>query len=106
LRQPDKRTSFDDAAHLVAAFGQGLKEAGFIEGQNVAIEYRSAEDQADRLPMLVADIVDDGIALDYDAASIGIDLDLGDLAAVGEVFRNVAQTFTRGVSRKARPDRR
>jgi putative ABC transport system substrate-binding protein len=34
-----------DAVHLVAAFRQGLKEAGFIEGQNVAIEYRSAEDQ-------------------------------------------------------------
>jgi len=47
-----------------------------------------------------------GFISDYDAAGIGIDLDLGDLAAVGEVFRNVAQTFTRGVSRKARPDRR
>ena len=35
----------------MAAFGQGLKEAGFIEGQNVAIEYRSAEDQTDRLPL-------------------------------------------------------
>jgi putative ABC transport system substrate-binding protein len=52
-----RSTSFGDAAHLVAAFGRGLKEAGFIEGQNVAIEYRSAEDQADRLPVLVADLV-------------------------------------------------
>ena len=33
------------------------------------------------------EIVDDGIALDYDAAGIGIDLDLGDLAAVGESFQ-------------------
>jgi putative tryptophan/tyrosine transport system substrate-binding protein len=52
-----------DAAHLVAAFRQGLKEAGFIEGQNVAIEYRSAEDQPHRLPALVADLVRQQVAL-------------------------------------------
>jgi ABC-type uncharacterized transport system substrate-binding protein len=56
-------TSLDDAAHLVAAFGQGLKEAGFIAGQNVAIEYRSAEDQAHRLPALVADLVRQQVVL-------------------------------------------
>jgi putative ABC transport system substrate-binding protein len=49
--------SFGDAAHLVAAFRRGLQEMGFIEGQNVAIEYSSAEDQPDRLPVLVADLV-------------------------------------------------
>jgi putative ABC transport system substrate-binding protein len=58
-----RSTSLADAAHLVAAFRQGLKETGFIEGQNVAIEYRSAEDQADRLQVLVADLVRRQVAL-------------------------------------------
>src|SRR5262245_33528128 len=56
-------TSLADATHLMAAFRQGLKEAGFIEGQNVLIEYRSAEDQAHRLPALVADLVRQQVAL-------------------------------------------
>jgi putative tryptophan/tyrosine transport system substrate-binding protein len=52
-----RSTTLADAAHLVTAFRQGLKEAGFVDGQNVAIEYRSAEDQMDRLPLLVADLL-------------------------------------------------
>src|ERR1700751_1933113 len=38
-------------------FRQGLKETGFVEGQNVAVEYRYAENQYDRLPALAADLV-------------------------------------------------
>jgi putative ABC transport system substrate-binding protein len=52
-----RSASLGDATHLVTSFRQGLKEAGFIEGQNVAIEYRSAEDHLDRLPALVADLI-------------------------------------------------
>jgi putative ABC transport system substrate-binding protein len=46
-----------DDPHLLAAFRRGLKEADYIEGQNVAIEYRFAENQYDRLPALAADLV-------------------------------------------------
>src|SRR5947209_6998423 len=44
-------------AHLVAAFRKGLGETGYVEGRNVAIEYRWTHDQNDRLPELAADLV-------------------------------------------------
>jgi ABC-type uncharacterized transport system substrate-binding protein len=49
-------TSSPDAYRL-RAFHQGLKDAGFIEGENVAIEYRWADNQIDRLPALAAELV-------------------------------------------------
>src|SRR6476659_8404041 len=49
--------SADRFPHVVAAFSKGLKEVGYVDGQNVAIEYRWAQGQYDRLPALAADLV-------------------------------------------------
>ena len=50
-------SSADSVAHLLVAFRAGLKEEGFVEGQNVAIEYRWAEGQDNRLPEIAAELV-------------------------------------------------
>jgi len=54
-----------DDPQLVAAFREGLKQVGYIEGQNVVIDYRFAENQYDRLPALAADLVRRQVAVIY-----------------------------------------
>jgi putative ABC transport system substrate-binding protein len=49
--------SFEPRTNLVAAFRRGLGEAGFVDGRNVLIEFRWAQDQSDRLPGMAADLV-------------------------------------------------
>jgi putative ABC transport system substrate-binding protein len=75
-------TSLLDSMEYVAAFRQGLKESGFIEGQNVGIEYRWAEGQSDRLPVLAAELVRREVAV---------------LAAIGSESAVVAKSATTNI---------
>jgi putative ABC transport system substrate-binding protein len=58
-------------ANIEAAFRRGLSEMGFVEGRNVAIEYRYAEDQYDRLPALAAELVRRQVAVIFAVAGPG-----------------------------------
>jgi ABC-type uncharacterized transport system substrate-binding protein len=66
----------EDSKHLVAAFRQGLSEAGFVEGQNIVIEYRWGLGQYDRMPALAADLVNRRVAV-----LVGVGGDISAVAA-------------------------
>ncbi len=52
-----RSTSFAETPHFVTAFHQGLRDTGFVEGQNVTTEFRAAEGQLDRLPALIEELI-------------------------------------------------
>src|SRR5262245_2788168 len=89
-----------DMPHRVTAFRQGLKEAGFVEGQNVAIEYRADENQTERLPLLVADLLRRQVALIVGSSTPAA---LGAKAAttmVPIVFMTVGESLVSALSRR------
>ena len=52
-----RSTTAAGSEHLATAFEQGLKDTGFVAGENVAIDYRWGNDQSDRLPGLAVDLI-------------------------------------------------
>jgi ABC-type uncharacterized transport system substrate-binding protein len=70
-RLPRNATASYTAPYVVA-FRQGLAETGYVEGQNVVIEYRWAEDRFERLPALAADLVARKVDVIFAGAGVGI----------------------------------
>src|SRR5262245_29036223 len=74
-------TAADVFPHTTNAFRRGLGEAGLIEGRNVMIEYRWADQQPDRLPALVADLIQHPVAV----VAVGPGADVAAKAATATV---------------------
>jgi putative ABC transport system substrate-binding protein len=65
-------SSPESSAHLVAAFRQGLSETGYVEGRNVAIDYRWAEGQFDRFPALASDLMRRQVSVLFASSLAGV----------------------------------
>src|SRR6266446_203568 len=92
------------SAHLMTAFHQGLSETGYVEGQNLAIEYRWAEGDYDRLPALAADLIARKVDVIVTSATPGIAAAKGATSMIPIVFEIGADPVAIGlVASLARP---
>ncbi len=89
--------SRESAQRYFAAFLMSLKEAGFIEGQNVAIEHRWADNQYDRLPAMAADLVRREVTVIFAAAHIAAVAAKSATAAIPIVFSSGRDPVSTGL---------
>jgi putative tryptophan/tyrosine transport system substrate-binding protein len=93
-------------AGRMAAFHRGLSETGYVEGRNVAVEYRWAEGQFDRLPAMAADLVSRGVAVIFVTTDVGIQAAIAATKTVPIVFSTASDPVAAGfVPSLARPGR-
>jgi len=83
--------------HILSAFRQGLRDAGFVEGQNVAIQQRWANGQYDRLPALAADLVDHKVVAIAAAGFVGAQAAKAATAIIPIVFGSGVDPVAAGI---------
>ena len=94
------------SAPYVTAFRQGLSETGYVEGRNVAIEYRWAEGHYDRLPALAADLVGRKVDLIFVSGSSGTAAARDATSTIPIVFAGGGDLVAAGLVARPRPSRR
>jgi putative tryptophan/tyrosine transport system substrate-binding protein len=92
-------------AEAMAGFHRGLSEMGYVEGRNLAIEYRWAEGQFDRLPAMATDLVSRRVAAIFAGPDVGIQAAMAATKTIPIVFATASDPVAAGfVASLARPD--